>query len=1024
MAVLSYTIEGNHSHLLPIPTFSSQSIVYCQRHLILSLFVWTCVWACARSLPAQERSSLFDDSIAPLLEQNCISCHNAEKKEGGLALDTQAALWAGGDSGPVIDADKPENSSLLLAVLPDGNDRPAMPKGRPALSHKQTERLREWLKQKSPWTTDRRLAAHEQPSERWWSLEPLTDHTPPTVAGASRNANVIDAFIHQKIAEQNLTPVSRATRRELIRRVTIDLTGLSPTFDEINSFAHDDRPDAYERLVDRLLAAPAYGERWARHWLDVVHYGETHGYDKDKLRLNAWPYRDYVIHAFNSDKPYDQFVQEQIAGDVLWPDQPEAIEAVGFLAAGPWDFIGHAEVPESKLDGRIARHLDRDDMVQNTFLTFQSLTIGCAQCHQHKFDPISQAEYYGLQAVFAALDRTDRKYYRDPKLQAKFAELLAAQRSLERDEAQVRSAITKSGGEELANIEQLIAAARSATPKYPPEHGYHSSIETKPDVTKWVQVDLGKSQAIAEVQWVACHDDFAGIGEGFGAPVRWKIEASDDPAFSQSNILWDHTASNHDKPGVAIQSRKLDKPQARYVRFTATQLAMRKDDYILALAELRVLDSSGANIALGRPVSSLDSIEAPIRWARSNLVDDKYPRAADAQGKQLAELQAERQAILSRLVPQATLDRQKQLADQVAEIKSQLAKLPAPSVTYVATIHFGQGAFAGTGPGGGRPREVQVLPRGDVSRQGPPALPCSVNCLSELDAKLAPLDSSDAERRAALARWLSDRRNPLTWRSIVNRIWSYHFHRGIVESPNDFGRMGALPSHPELLDRLATDLREHQSLKHLQRQIVLSETYQRSSQANATLTEADPNNRLLTHSPRRRLEAEAVRDSMLSVAGLLRREMGGPSYQDFVIEHPEHSPHYEYAKHDPRDPATMRRSVYRFIARSQTQPLMTSLDCADPSMQVDVRSESNSPTQALSLLNNAFTLMAAEEWADRANKTNRGDRQQLITQMFANAIGRLPSSDEVQMLIALDAEHGTTSVARVIFNLNEFLYVD
>ncbi len=305
-----------------------------------------------------------------------------------------------------------------------------------------------------------RLSAAGEPSEQWWSLAPLVDHVPPIRrANQSEPTGFIDAFIDEQLMRLQLTAMPRATRRELMRRVTIDLTGLPPELESIAAFEADDRPDAYERLVDRLLASPAYGERWARHWLDVVHYGETHGYDKDKLRLNAWPYRDYVIRAFNSDKPYGQFVREQIAGDVLWPHEPDAIEAVGFLSAGPWDFIGHAEVPESKLDGRIARHLDRDDMVQNTFLTFQSLTVGCAQCHAHKFDPITQAEYYGLQAVFAALDRTDRQYHRDKQTQARFAALQAEQRMLQREDTEIKSSIARSGGEELANIDKRITAA-------------------------------------------------------------------------------------------------------------------------------------------------------------------------------------------------------------------------------------------------------------------------------------------------------------------------------------------------------------------------------------------------------------------------------------------------------------------------------------------------------------------------------------------------------------------------------------
>ncbi len=490
------------------------------------------------------------------------------------------------------------------------------------------------------------------------------------------------------------------------------------------------------------------------------------------------------------------------------------------------------------------------------------------------------------------------------------------------------------------------------------------------------------------------------------------------------SLLWDHTAEDQARVGVQVQARKCNGVSARYVRFTATRLAERQRDYIMALSELRVLDAAGNNLALGKAITALDSIEAPVRWARSNLVDDKYPRKTQPPAKQIAELEADKRGLLQRLVPHELLERERELANRLAELKRQLASLPAPSVAYVATIHYGQGAFAGTGPSGGRPRAVQVLPRGDVSKTGPLAQPRTLKCVGDLDPELGTVDSSDAERRAALAEWLTDPRNPLTWRSIVNRVWSYHFLRGIVETPNDFGRMGALPSHPELLDRLAVELREHQSLKQLQRQIVLSATYQRSSQADSALIEADPNNRWLARSPRRRLEAEAVRDCMLSTAGLLRREMGGPSYQDFVIEHPEHSPHYEYAKHDPRDPSTMRRSVYRFIARSQTQPLMTSLDCADPSMQVDVRNQSNSATQALSLLNNAFTLMAAEEWSDRVNRSGPGDRAQRVERMFAEAVGRWPANDELQMLVQLDAQHGTTAVARVIFNMNEFLYVD
>src|SRR6185503_2474174 len=279
---------------------------------------------------------------------------------------------------------------------------------------------------------------------------------------------------------------------------------------------------AVAALADRLLASPRHGERWARHWLDVVHFGETHGYDKDKLRPNAWPYRDYVIRAFNEDKPYARFVQEQVAGDILFSGTRDGIEALGFIAAGPWDFIGHEEVPESKIDGKIARHLDRDDMVANTLQTFNSLTVQCAQCHNHKFDPIPQEDYYSLQAVFAALDRTDKKYDIDPAVAMKRRALEAEQANLLSRRKQLDETIAVRAGASLTELDQAIAAAQ-ATAKKGDAFGYHSSIESTQDAAKWVQVDLGRSIALDRVVLHPCKDDFNGIGEGFGFPARFKI---------------------------------------------------------------------------------------------------------------------------------------------------------------------------------------------------------------------------------------------------------------------------------------------------------------------------------------------------------------------------------------------------------------------------------------------------------------------------------------------------------------------
>ena len=286
--------------------------------------------------------------------------------------------------------------------------------------------------------------------------------------------------------------------------------------------------------MDRLLESKHYGERWARHWLDVVHYADTHGYDKDKPRPNAWPYRDYVIRSLNDDKPYSRFVMEQIAGDALWPETADGVTATGFIAAGPWDFIGHAEVPESKIDGQVARHLDRDDMVTSTLNTFCSVTVQCARCHNHKFDPVTQEHYYSLQAVFAALDRADRPYDPDPQTAARRAELTEQNAKLLAERNTLDAEAKQAAGERLSQIDQQLAELnrrKDAAGGTRPEYGYHSQIEPQSDAQKWVQVDLGESIRIDAVVIAGCYDDFNGIGHGFGFPARYRVEASDDASF-------------------------------------------------------------------------------------------------------------------------------------------------------------------------------------------------------------------------------------------------------------------------------------------------------------------------------------------------------------------------------------------------------------------------------------------------------------------------------------------------------------
>ena len=966
-------------------------------------------------LPMAGAASLFEDSIRPILEKNCFSCHGPEKQKSGYRLDVKSIALTGGEGhAPNIVPGDAAASPLMKFISGADQDLVMPPKG-PPLSPAEIETVRTWIEAGALWP-DSASAPVNDPLD-WWSLKPITKPAPPAAA-----AHPIDAFIHATLAENGLTPSPEADARTLCRRLYFDITGLPPSPEEIGAFAADSSPEAYARLVDRLLASPRYGERWSRHWLDVVHYGDTHGYDKDKLRPNAWPYRDYVIRALNADKPYARFVQEQIAGDILFPDSPDGIEALGFISAGPWDFIGHAEVPETKTDGKIARHLDRDDMVANTLGTFASQTVHCAQCHNHKFDPIPQEDYYSLQAVFSALDRTERKYYRDGALNARYQNLLRQQKQQLEALAALDAALRAKAGEAIAALEapDKPGAAEAV-------HGYHSAIAATPEETKWVQVDLGQPVRIGRVSLLPCQDDFNGIGAGFGFPVRFRIEASDDPEFHAGGQLLpmhpDLTLNADFKnPGLARFDTDGGTEKAgitgRYVRVTATKLAPRQGDFIFALAEFQVFDPAGNNAAQGRPVVALDSIEAPPRWQKTNLTDGLAP--ADP-----AALQREREALLLSVADEATRAQRQALAASAASLAAELKSLPAPDSVYAGGIHQGTDAFKGTGANGGRPRPVFLLARGQVTHPGREVRAGALSALTFATARFPlPPDALEGDRRAALAHWLTDPQNPLVWRSIVNRVWQYHFGQGLVTTPGDFGRNGALPSHPGLLDWLAAEFRGGGgSLKTLHRQILTSATYRQAARGNVAAEKIDSGNTLLWRQNRRKLEAEAVRDAILAVSGKLDLTMGGPGWQDFVIERPEHSPHYQYGLADPGDPKTWRRSIYRCIVRSQTQPWMTSLDCADPSMRVDQRNESLSPLQALALLNNGFILTQAQHFAERVQQ-ERPDLPGQVSRAHELALGRPPDARALDPLVDFARAHGLPALCRVLFNLNEFTFTD
>ena len=955
----------------------------------------------------------FEREVAPILESRCMACHDAAQAEGEVRLDTREAVLEHLVPG------RPEASALIDQV---SGARPAMPRKEKPLTTAQVGILRAWVQAGAPWPETRVLADKPARDLNWWSLRQIPSPKSPNPEG-----HPVDAFLEAKLAGRGLAPGPEADSVTLVRRLTYDLTGLPPDPADLPEPSVRLTDAAWEALVDRLLARPAFGEKWGQHWLDLVRYAETHGYDKDKPRLNAWPYRDYVIRSFNSDKPYDRFVQEQIAGDALFPGQPDGVLGLGFLAAGPWDFIGHTEVGEGKVDGRIAKHLDRDEMVSAVFNVFTSTTVQCAQCHHHKFDPVTMPDYYRLHAVFAAVDRADRVYAGlPPDQEQRRNALLARINTLKAEQTKLSGEAKRELGARTSGIDRRLAElkAKHGSPLRP-QYGWHSQVAKAQDTVKWVQMDLGKAQGVQQVRLIPAYDTFNGIGAGFGFPVRYRVEACNDPEFRQGVRLI-HDATGTDQPNPRHGEIVLDVggDPVRHLRVTATRLAPRQNDFIFALGELQAIGGENHdNLAPGAAVSALDSIEAGPRWGRANLTDGIWHREIGdpVALAELRELESQKTAIERELADPAREARLAVLAKELAALNPELAAYPKGELVYAAATDFTvQGRFLATG---GKPREIRLLQRGDIRAPGDlmrPGLPPLWPGVEE-QFHLPP-QATESAARAELARAVTSPENPLFWRSIVNRLWLWTFGQPLVGTPNDFGRMGQPPTHPELLDFLAGLLRDdsRHSLKSLVRLLVTSRAYRRSSGHNIDNARLDANNELLWRANRRRLSAEEFRDSLLAAAGVLQLEpRGGPSFQDFVIEKPQHSPHYQYHLFDPNDAAGHRRSVYRFIVRSQPQPFLTSLDCADPSQSVPRRDESTTALQALAQWNNRLVEAMSIRFGERLARA--ADPVEAACQ---TALGRAPTADERSVLTSHLQAHGSAALARVVFNLNAFVYLD
>lgn len=982
----------------------------------------------------------FVDDVAPILARRCLSCHNDKKTEGDLSMVDPRQLVQQG----FIDESDAASSHLMELITPV-DALAVMPKNSDPLTPDQIAAIRKWINGGATVPSGYRLQPPRIADRQWWSLQPISPERASPIAGSVAN-NIIDKLIDAKLAEKGLTRLPTADSITLIRRITYDLNGLPPTPAQVNAFVSANQADplqAWDQLIDRLIDAPEFGEKWGQHWLDLARYAETHGYDKDQPRRNAWPYRDYVINSLNTDKPFGQFAAEQIAGDVVaadtGADSASGIIATGFLAAGPWDLIGHQEVGEGKLDGRIAKHLDRDEMLTAVFNVFQSTTIQCAQCHNHKFDPITAEDYYRVHAVFAGIDRANRIYAglspeqqsEKQKLQDERDELVGRRDRLRK---QLDQQVMKQASTIDPRIETLTKKANQSPP--PAQHGFHSTIANRSDDVKWIEVDMGKPVRLGEIRLIACYDDYNDIGAGFGFPVRFKVEATNQQTFTDENSrsLIDATSADYSNPGANPIEIDPGQEPVRIIRVTATKLAERRNDFILALGELIALQTdSDTNLARDAKVTTSDHIPPNSRWAPDFLVDGQFHRQSlsIAESGELKKLREKREAIVKSLSSHQDQIQAKLWRRRIAAINVQLKRFPQGQSVYAAATNFTPaGKFR---PTEGALRPIHFLPRGDLRTPGKRMLPGAPKLWND-----APTHFTTEERyeesvaRADLARYVTRSDNPLFWRSIANRIWQWTFGKTIVGTPNDFGRMGASPSHPELLDLLAAQLRDdpNQSIKSIVRLLVSTRAYRRASfslhqqQQMAQNERIDKNNDYYWRASRRRLTAEEFRDSVLAVSGSLRQsDRGGPSFQDFVIKFPQHSPHYEYDLHDPNDTASHRRTIYRFVVRSQPQPMLTTLDCADPSISIARRDESTTALQALAQWNNRLIEVMARRFAKRLESETNSDSK-AIDLACQLAWGRLPGDIERVPLMTLLQKFDMATVCRVVLNSSAMMYLD
>jgi mono/diheme cytochrome c family protein len=938
----------------------------------------------------------FERDIRPLLHTRCIECHGPEKQKGGLRLDNKIAAMKGGASGSAIVPGKSAESELIRRVSSaDAAER--MPSKDEPLTAREIALLRAWIDAGAEWPEAEKLASGEaKRAEKatWWSLQPVARVEPPAPTGipADWSASPIDRFIFAKLAERGLKPNPPADRRSLIRRLTYDLTGLPPSPEEVEAFTKDADPKAYEKLADRLLASPRYGEQWGRHWLDVVRFGESKGYEQNHLVNNLWPYRDYVIRSFNEDRPFNRFIVEQLAGDVVGRNDPAVEVGTAFLVCGPYDSVGNQDAVQQQ----IIRANTLDDLVAATSNTFLGLTVNCARCHNHKFDPIPTEDYYRLRAAFEGVTHGERVLATDEQRKA-FAEKAGPLEKRRADLTREKEALEKSIADRA-----LQRAAERGNYSLPAVTRHFNEHRFAPVSARYLKFKVlgtsdrpqsGRNARIDEFEaWTANRPSHNAALASYGTKAEGATAArAEDVAGADAYGV---DLVNDGKFG---ERWFVGNPPELTLTFRRTETIER-----IVFSQDRTASPDNPGTGLGPFVGEYQALVSTDgkQW---KVVADSRDRKPFNDAHTIA-----------RFSPEVTSDAEQRnlqsLNNELAQVNQQLSTIPPLPLVWAGKFD--------------QPKEKTYVHKGgDPMRRGADVAPASLAVLDQTQKPYAlNADAPESERRLSLANWIASDENPLTARVLANRVWHYHFGTGLVDTPSDFGYLGGKPSHPELLDWLARRLQHHGwRLKPLHREILLSQTYRQSSDSREDAARLDASARLLWRFPARRLSAEEIRDSVLAVTGKLDLKMGGPGFRLYRYLQDNVSTYWPLDQHSPE---TYRRAVYHQNARASLIEGLTDFDLPDSAYSTPSRTSTTSPLQALTLLNHRFTLEMSDALTERAQREAPNDEPAQIRRVFALAFQRQPTPEEQQAALKLIGSHGWRAFCRAVLNANELIYLN